>query len=261
MAFGLQAKEVLASFDFSQEDWTLIGLPVHNYKKLPIQTDLGAFMISDKEVLNQIKSLWNLTTTYDDKCDYHYTLKLYRGNTLVESIGLNLHCGYLTLDGLSYAFERKHFDIFIHQAKPIDWSRITFSKADRMRKAIKTLSKQSDVYWYEDVTPYLYPGYFGISVGNLAWNVELDSLDSVIKAKLASESNSQAFYVKRHFEGYYNGRKYVRYLVNCAEEFSFHFPPERTLLNWRSHFQQADSIRLVAMGVDEKKYRKIMTNE
>ncbi|MEZ4686113.1 MAG: hypothetical protein R3B47_08620 [Bacteroidia bacterium] len=258
---SLQARKVLEDFNFREGEWALVGVPLHNYNQLPIQEELGAFILKDVAALVQLQYTWDLSPTFENKCDYHYALKFYKNGELVETIKLNLHCGYLTRDGFSYEFHKQHFSTFKLQAKPVTWSRITFGTVERMKSAISKLSAEPDIYFYEDPNPFKYPGFFTISVNNLPWNTNVDSVDAVVKSALLSESGREDFYVKRQYHYVQGDVMYVRYLVNCDQSFSENIPEEKQILTWRSHFQVVDSVRLVAIGVDEKRYRRIMKDE
>lgn len=252
---------ILEDFDFTDGSWALVGVPLHNYNLSPIQQDLGAFVMKGASALTQLKYAWNLETTFEDNCDYHYALKFYKNGVLVETMKLNLHCGYVTRDGLSYAFHANHFETFKLKSKPISWSRITFGTEERMKLAISKLSQEPDIYFYEDPNPYKYPGFFTISVNNLPWNTRIDSIDRVVIEALEGQSGREDFYLKRQYHYVEGDVMFVRYLVNCDESFSGDVPEEKQILSWRSHFQMADSVRLVAIGVDEKRYRRIMRDK
>ncbi|MFK7969793.1 MAG: hypothetical protein AB8F95_05465 [Bacteroidia bacterium] len=259
--FGVQARQVLTGFDFDEGNWALVGVPLHNYQDIPIQQELGAFILKNASELKQIQTNWNLETTFEDNCDYHYALKFYKDGNLVETVKLNLYCGYLTRDGLSYRFQEKHFETFKQKAKPINWSRITFGTVERMKQAISKLSKQPDVYFYDDPNPYKYPGFFTISVNNLPWDTNVDSVDQVVRKALEGEAGRTDFYLARQYYYVRGDIMFVRYLVNCDESFSSEVPDEKQVLTWRSHFQAADSVRLVAIGVSKKRYKRIMRDD
>ncbi|MDB4286067.1 hypothetical protein N9933_02075 [bacterium] len=255
---SLFGKKILGDLNFQEGKWAIVGIPLHNYKFLPIQSELGTFIIKNKDAISRIQYNWDLEPTFEDKCDYHYSLKFYKDNILVRTVKLNLFCGYLTWDGLSYEFGPINFEEFKASSNEIEWSRITFSDLNLLEKAVKTLDSKSNVYWYEDVSPYYYPGYFMVGVNRLPWNVNMDSLDREIHTMVATRSSSDAFYLKKYFHVIRNDRMYVRYLVNCSEEFSYLFPREDQYLQWRSHLHGRDSVRIVAIGVDQEKYRRLM---
>lgn len=253
----LLAEKVLAPFDFSQGDWALIGVPLHNYKSLPIQKELGTFVTKDQAFMRQIQEEWDLDMTFEDKCDYHYALKIYRDKELISTIKLNLHCGYLTADGLSYEFAPAEFERFKQHAKPISWSRVSFADLDLLKEAIQRLDKTRDVYWYEDVKPYKYPGYFMFSVNGLPWSANLDSLYTEVDEQIRQASNSHQFYLQKYYHVIRGDNMFVRYIVNCDERVSRKVQLSQTL-GWRSHLSGRDSLRVVAIGLDEERYWKIM---
>jgi len=153
----LQAKRVLEGLDFQQGEWAMIGVPLHNYKALPIQEELGTFITRDKGFMKKLKESWDFPLTLDNSCDHHYSLKIYQDGRLVRTLEMNLHCGYVTLEGLSYSLDPSEFDRFRRSSQSIPWSRITFNDPSMLKDAIEVLEKQKDVFWYEDVSPYKYP--------------------------------------------------------------------------------------------------------
>ncbi len=255
--FTTSAKKVIEDLDFDTGDWALIGVPLHNYKSLPIQRDLGTFITKDRAFMQQIQQSWDLALTFEDKCDYHYALKFYREGELINTIKLNLHCGYLTSDGFSYSFNPSEFERFKQHAKPISWSRISFGDLDLLKKAIQRLDKTKGVYWYEDIDQYRYPGYFMLSVNGLPWSSNLDSLHTTIQAQIQAQVNSDRFYLKKYYHVFRYDYIHVRYIVNCEESLAKRVEMKQAL-GWRSHLAGRDSVRIVAIGVDEQKYWKIM---
>ena len=39
--------------DFSSGDWALVGVPVHNYRMMPIQEELGTFVTKDVKPISR----------------------------------------------------------------------------------------------------------------------------------------------------------------------------------------------------------------
>ena len=255
---SLSAKQILSDLNFGSGKWVVIGVPVHNYKSLPVQEELGTFIMKDLNLMKSIQKSWDLDLTFEDKCDYHYALKFYQNSQLIRTVKLNLHCGYLTFDGLSYDFDPARFGEFKQSATAIDWSRISFGDLDLLKLAIRTLDDKPNVFWYEDVYPYTYSGYFMIGVNNLPWNASLDSLDQEVYQGIRLTTNQDNFYLKKYFHVVRGDKLFVRYLVNCEEQFAQTFPVENQYLKWRSHLQGTDSVRVVAIGINQSRYQRIM---
>lgn len=255
------SKAVLEDLNLANGDWVIIGIPVHNYRAVPVQKDLGTFITKDLSLMKSIQQSWDLDLTFEDKCDYHYALKFYKDDVLMHTIKLNLYCGYLTSDGFSYEFAPQRFDEFKSHAKPIDWSRISFADLSLLKIAIETLETKSEIYWYDDVQPYKYSGYFMVAVNGLPWNANIDSLDRAMQQKLATEVKGDDFYLKKYFHIVRGGKLYVRYMVNCDPFMAQRIAPEQRYLPWRSHLEQTDSVRIVAIGLNQERYRKIMTKQ
>jgi hypothetical protein len=258
LASPVSAIPVLNGLGFDSGDWAIIGVPVHNYQALPVQRDLGTFITRDMGLMKKIQKDWDLESTFEDKCDYHYALKFYRNGELMRTVKLNLHCGYLTWDGMSYEFNPVRFEEFRTAARPIDWSRISFADLSLVKQAIHALDTDPNVYWYDDVYPYTYPGYFMLAVNNLPWNANLDSLDVAVKKNLVGEIASNNFYLKKYFHVVRNDKLYVRYMVNCESQIANRVSPQMRYLKWRSHLQEADSVRIVAIGINQGRYQKLM---
>ncbi len=257
----LDGKAILQDLNFEQGNWVVIGIPVHNYRAVPVQKDLGTFIAKDISLMQRVRQSWDLDPTYEDKCDYHYSLKFYKDDILVRTVKLNLFCGYLTWDGLSYEFDPSKFNDFKSHAKPIDWSRISFADLDLLKRAVETLESKPDIYWYDDVMPYKYSGYFMLAVNNLPWNADIDSLDNAMQSQLVTEIKNDDFYLKKYFHVVRGDKMFVRYMVSCDPFLAQRVAPEQRYLPWRSHLDQTDSVRIVAIGLNQERYRKIMSKE
>lgn len=256
----LHAEAVMGDFDFSEGNWALIGVPVHNYQLLPVQTELGTFVTEDRELLKTLQRRWHFDMTFDDKCDYHYALKLYRDGELMTTYKLNLHCGYITYDGFSYTFPIGEFDLLRDQSRRIPWSRIRFDDPETLKRAIRRLETSEDVYWYDDVEQYMFPGYFMISVNNLPWNADRDSVHREISQYIFELTHSDQFYLKEYYYLVQDGNMYIRYLINCDEQLARMFGEQHSaFFRWRSHFQEANgTVSILALGVDESRFRYLM---
>lgn len=255
----MQAEKIIGDLDFTKGDWAMVGVPLHNYKKLPIQEELSTFISKDISLMQEIQQGWDLEMTFEDKCDYHYALKFYNGRELVRTITLNLYCGYATYDGLSYDFNPKEFERLKKGSSKIPWSRISFSEMGLMKKAIKMLNGTDGVYWYEDVEQYKYGGSFMLTIGNMSWNSNLDSLQQAVENRVYQLGQNSQFHVQEYYHQIIDGKLKVRYIVSCEEELAKTLQARSGVyLPWRSHLYNKDKVSILAIGIDENKYWRLM---
>ncbi|MEL6676095.1 MAG: hypothetical protein AAFR61_28065 [Bacteroidota bacterium] len=256
---SLFAAKIIGDLDFNQGNWAIVGVPMHNYNMLPIQKELSTFISKDKGLMQDIQKRWDLEMTFEDKCDYHYSLKFYRNQELVRTVNLNLHCGYATYDGLSYTFNPDEFNRFKASAQEIPWSRISFSDLGKLKKAVNTLERSEEIYWYDDIKPYEYGGFFMLTVGDLAWNTNLDSLHQAVRQKLSSYGRSPDFYLKMYYYLVQGDYMTVRYFINCDQPFASRVNKNAQMyMPWRSHLHNKDQVSIVAIGVDENRYWRLI---
>lgn len=254
-----KADKVLGDVDFSSGEWVMIGVPIHNYQYLPIQQELGTFICKDLSFMKELQRAWDLEYTDADKCDYHYSIKLYKDKEVFRTYTLNLHCGYLTYDGLSYTFDPQLFSRFKAYAKPVDWSRINFENEEMLKKAVSTLTKTPDVYWYDDVSQYKYKGYLNMFYNNIPWDANQDSMLEVVAAEVRAKAGNEDFYVQQ--KGYtLNGDYiYISYQINCDESNAKKIAKHPNIsTKWKAHMEKGSIIRVVAIGVNESRYKKLM---
>ena len=255
------AHKVIGDLDFSSGQWALVGIPVHNYRMLPIQSSLSTFITKDKAFIREIQGRWDLEMTFEDKCDYHYELKFYRNGHLQRTLKVNLHCGYVTYDGLSYSFSPSEFERFRAFANPIDWSRISFGDIGMLKRAIKALDTSPGVYWYDDVKQYYYSGFFLLSVNGLPWNANLDSLYQAVQVQVRQTVKSDNFYLQKYYHTIRGDHMFVRYIVNCESPLASRYKVNNKYMGWRSHLAGKDSVRVVAIGVNRKRYWQLVDQD
>ncbi|RMG54958.1 MAG: hypothetical protein D6722_28420 [Bacteroidetes bacterium] len=253
----LSAEHVLGGLNFHTGNWTMVGVPVHNYRMLPVQQDLGTFISQDRQLMTQLQQSWDLEPTYEDNCDYHYTLKFYQDGILRQTMSLNLYCGYITHEGLSYRFSSDEFERLRISAQPAKWSRITFGDMGVLKRAIEVLEDAPGVYWYDDVQQYRFSGYCMLNVTGLPWNTDVDSLRHVVANRVRMFTGRDDFYLQEYFRIIRGDELQVRYTLNCEQDLA-HLLTGRTYMNWRSHLANQDSVRIVAIGIDEQAYRRLM---
>jgi hypothetical protein len=260
LSFSLvKADKILNDLELNSGEWVMVGVPIHNYQLMPIQQELGTFICKDVSFMREIQKQWDFEYTNEDKCDYHYAIKFYHNKQIVKTITLNLHCGYVTNDGLSYTFDPTIFNRFKQVSKPVDWSRISFEDDAVLKKAIKTLSVTNDVLWYEDVQPYQYKGYFTMSYSRLPWDVDLDSLHKEVENEVKSKTGNKEFYVQLKGYSVENDNMYVSFQVNCNEELAKKANKiPATATKWKAHLEKGQKLYVVAIGLNETKYRKLM---
>ncbi|MEM6345740.1 MAG: hypothetical protein AAF927_17740 [Bacteroidota bacterium] len=253
----ISAKTILADLALYSGDWALVGVPLHNYQLIPIQQELGTFITTNKSLLTKLQSNWDFEPTLEDDCDYHYSLKFYQDKQLVKTVLLNLHCGYVTVEGRSYRFFPEDFEELKNKANAISWSRISFGDLDVLKKAINTLNNSPEVYWYEDVKQYEYDGFFMLNLNNLPWNTDLDSLQERLQYAIERKTGSTDFYLQEYFHIVQGEKMSARYLVNCDEDTGDRLAAY-AMVPWRSHLHNRDSVRILAIGLDRRKYKKLM---
>ncbi|MEZ4775395.1 MAG: hypothetical protein R3D00_19580 [Bacteroidia bacterium] len=251
------AKKIISDLDFNRGDWAMVGVPLHNYKQLPIQKELSTFVSKDMDMMREIQRTWDFEQTFEDKCDFHYSLKFYRNGELVRTLNLNLYCGYITYDGMSYEFNPVEFERFRNNSSSIAWSRISFADLELLRKAIYTLDKADDVYWYDDVKQYTYPGFIVVSIDGLSWNTDMDSLFYVVEKKVVERAGTNQFYLQKYFHVIRGDDMYAKYLINCTPEVAARLE-QYADYPWRSHLHNRDSVSILAIGIDRNRYWKLM---
>ncbi|MCI4669164.1 MAG: hypothetical protein MRZ79_13595, partial [Bacteroidia bacterium] len=87
---NLQARQVLEGLNFQDGNWAIIGVPLHNYKSLPIQEELGTFITKDKSFMQRLQDAWDFPLTLSNDCDHHYALKIYNNGKLMRTLEMNL---------------------------------------------------------------------------------------------------------------------------------------------------------------------------
>jgi len=254
---SLRADRILSNLDFSSGDWSVIGVPIHNVQMLPVQSELGTFVLKDKGLMNRMKQQWDLNMTFQDKCDYHYELKFYRNGDLKRTLKVNLVCATLYDDGLSYSFSPQLFEEIRKIAKPVDWSRISFGNLDVLRKAIRVLDNTPGIYWYKDIQPYRYSGYFMIRVLGIPWEEDIETVHTNVHDMVQERIQSQDFYLQEFLTTVVNDKRAVKYYVYCEKHLADRYGSGQ-YIPWRTHFTGKDSIQIVAIGVDIRKYMQLM---
>ncbi len=260
----VKAEPIFKDINFDDGTWAMVGVPLHNYQKLPIQEEMGTFICEDIAFMKEVQKSWALEYTNEDKCDYHYSLKLYKNGDIEQTVMINLYCGYLTSDGLSYSFNPALFSRFKAVSKPVSWSRISFQDSEVAIKSITKLDRAKGVYWYEDINPYLFKGSLGMAFNNIPYDANRDSLKKSIEATIRTQTGSADFYlVERGYTmpEYDNGMLYISYTLNCNENIAKKLEKNPNVtFGWKPHLNKGEPIRVVAIGVDEKRYKSLIEN-
>jgi hypothetical protein len=256
----LHAKKVLESLDFSTGRWVMIGVSLHNYQPLPIQSEVGTFIVKEPVVLKKIQDKWDFEEKYDDFCDYHYALKFYQNGELQLTLRANLHCNYITLGGFSYEYSQAQFEEFKMYFTPIRWSRIRYENMDLLQKAMGKLDKAPGVYWYGDVQQYNFKGQFLIEQNGVPWNADRDSLAAEMTDRIREKMGGDDFYVDVwawYLSDDWNTMD-LRFNVYCDEPFYKKYKEDNVLIGWRSHLSEQNFIQIVVIGLNKEEYFKLM---
>ena len=260
IAANLQARQLLSHLDFSKGKWEMIGVSLHNYALLPIQDDLGAFILNDTSVLRKIKDEWIFEEKFQDYCEYHYALKFYKDGELVETLRANLLCNYISLGGLSYEFSEESFLKYRQWFRKVKWSRIRFRDIDILQTSVYKLDGLPEVYWYGDVKQYSFDGTFIVSMDNLPWNSNRDSLVQAVSQQISRTYLRDDFYVQVYcwYMSEDLEKMSIRFNVFCNEDFFRHYKGEDVLARWRSHFSEQNFVQIVVIGLNQEDYYEAM---
>lgn len=260
LAGQLSARKVLSGLNFSEGEWKMVGVSLHNYHNLPIQEKLGTFILRDKQILQKMQMDWDFEEKFDDYCDYHYAFKFYQNGNLVRTLRANLLCNYISLGGLSYEFTQSDLLAFRRYFKPIRWSRIRFKDPELLKVAIHELEVLDDVYWYGDVKQYEFNGFFMTGVDSLPWNANRDSVADAITNQLALDLGRDDFYfnVSHWYMTDDLNYMHLRFRIYCPEDFYKSYPRKDVLASWRSQYSSQSFIQIMVIGLNKKDYYNAM---
>lgn len=256
------ARKLLDHLNLESGHWVMVGVSLHNYKILPIQEELGTFIVKDIYTLTQIKEEWEFEEKYDDYCDFHYAMKFYRNGQLMETMLVNLHCNYITIAGLSYEFNEDIFRKHEEHFQRTKWSRIRFSDLDMLKGAVEELDLLRGIYWYGDVKQYNFKGNFMMGLDHIPWDSNRDSLVEVVTDRIAALTNREDFYVSTHV--WYLSDDFeemtIRFNVFCNDDFfeDYRKVDDEWLASWRNHFSEQSFVQIVVIGLNKRDYFRIM---
>ncbi|MCS7152750.1 MAG: hypothetical protein N2253_02735 [Bacteroidia bacterium] len=247
---------VLGGLDFSQGEWSLVGVSLPNYAPHPLQQRFSAFIVQDKSILQAMQSLWEGQTFYEDYCDYHYVLKLYRGRRLIKTLKVNLRCGYITEGVFSYTFSPEWLERFAGSFRPIHWSRVWFRQNENLRNAVRALLEAPEVFFYEEPEPYLYGGRFIIALDSLHWRIDRDSLYRTVKAQIERAFPPGKAYVRPYF--FFMDDKallHFRFEVFCEkQDYEKYGKSLQVSVGWQPHIGPGEAKRLILIGINRERF-------
>ncbi|MCS7188813.1 MAG: hypothetical protein RMJ66_04890 [Bacteroidia bacterium] len=247
---------LLGGINFDEGEWTLIGVSVPNYAPHPLQQRFSAFIVQDKAVLKQMQSLWQGRPFYEDYCDYHYVLKLYRGRRLYKTLKVNLKCNYITEGVFSYSFSAEWLERFAISFRPVMWSRVWFRRNESLRPAVSALLEAPDVYFYEEPEPYLFEGKCVIAVDSLHWLVNRDSLYQAVRKQVEKVFPSGKTFVRPYF--FFLDDKsllHFRFEVFCdRKDFEVYGKQLPLSVRWQPHIQSGEAKQLILIGVNRERF-------
>jgi hypothetical protein len=257
----LKAEKILAEYNFSEGNWEMIGITLHNYHPVDLQKTLGTFIIKDKETILKIQENWDFDAYYSEHCDYHYALKLYKDQELVQTLRVNLHCNYISTGIFTYQFDPELLAALKSKAVPISWSRIRFQDITNMRIAIRKLKSEKDVYMYHDVKPYEYDGYFVIGKNNLDWGANKDSIQKIVVQQLIEALGTDHFYIQPFLMHMTETDKMaLRFEVYCDEHIAKKYEYDDITAEWRSHTAYNDFLQLIVIGTNKERFMQIVSS-
>lgn len=258
----VKAKQLLADLNLDSGTWELVCISVYNHNPSKLQQRLGTFVIQNKRVLKDIQQTWDFAGMYDDHCDYHFVIKLYRDKELMKTFRVNVVCNYISEGVFSYEFNPDLLLVHETYHQKLPWSLVRYKTLQGLRNALPFLEEAHQVYIYQDIKPYLHDGYFILATEDLPWNVDRDSILKSIQNQLRSKLTHDRFYVVPYIF-FMNEKEQIslRFIVYCSEADAKKWGGRQVQANWRSHQDNrdlGDLFELVVIGVDDQNYYKIV---
>jgi hypothetical protein len=253
-------RPLLADLDLSKGEWEVVGIPLYNHQMVPEQKQYGTFTLKDIAALREMQQTWNFEPMYDDYCDYHYVLKVYRDRVLVKTLRINLACQYISEGMFSYRFDAQL--LFKHQASfiPTHWATAQYSNLGVLRRALKTLEPLPQIRVYQDVKPFAYDGFFVVRTEAYPWHINRDSVLQMVQKRIAKTLGSTDFYVVPYLL-FINAdwQLTFRYEVFCNRSLGEGYTEADKTVNWRSHlFTFDDTIMVTYIGVNKAEYSHLL---
>jgi len=263
LAVQVKAEYLLSDLNFDVGSWEVVGVSLHNYAAVPLQQEIGTFVLRNVDAMKQMQQEWNLSPTYEDHCDYHYVLKFYRDKQLVKSLKINLQCNYITAGAMSYGFDPqllvKHQD-FLRQTP---WSFVRYTDLTKLRNAMTKLKSTPNIYIFQDVRPYEYDGVFTLRTDGHAWNVNRDSLRTEMEKQVKQLSGNDNFYLVPYLLFMDNNWKLsFRFDVYCNEDLYTNYATQakkNVSVKWQRHFAiPNDFVIVTIVGLNQDMYNKLI---
>jgi len=253
-------RQVLADLDFTSGKWEMVGVSLSNYHLLPIQDELGTFMVRERHVLEKAQTAWDFEEKFDDYCDYHYSLKFYKDGALQKTLLVNLLCNYITADGLSFEFSEEDLLPYKRYFRTVRWSRIRFQDIDLLQKSVDVLDRVPTVYWYSDVQQYNFNGEFSITIDDLPWDANREAVIAEITDQLRTEMGREDFYITTKYWLLSDDfeKMTLRLNVFCDESFYNAYQEPNVITTWRNHFSEQSFVQIMVIGMNQKEYFKYM---
>lgn len=253
---AVSAKQLLADLDLGSGRWEMVGVALTNYQPLEIQDKIGTFIMSDPMAIRQIQQKWDFEETFEDYCEYHYALKFYKNGDLQKTLRVNLKCNYITDEAYSYHFTQREFTEFQRYFKPIRWSRIRFSDLELLKTAVAQLDRMPGVYWYGDVKQYNFKGEFEVTVDELPWNVNRDSLVHELTEIMRDRTGRDDFYITQNYWLLDDAWEKMSLKLNvyCDESFFKAYNMGGVVTNWRNHLSEQSFVQIVVIGMNKEEY-------
>jgi hypothetical protein len=257
---AVKAERLLGDLDFTQGKWVMVGVSLHNYHPLPIQEQIGTFIMADSYIMKQIQQKWDFEEVFEDYCDYHYALKIYQDGNLVRTFKVNLLCDYISMDGMSYQYSEREFIEFRRYFKPIKWSRIRFRDLDLLKASVIKLDNIPNVYWYGDVKQYNFKGSFSCGIDHLPWNADKDSVIAAFSEQIVKETGREDFYANLKYWLVSEDLEWMdlRLNVYCDEDFFKKYKRNNVITDWRNHFSEQSFVQIVVIGLNQEDYYRAM---
>lgn len=260
ISLGSQARELLTDLDFTSGKWEMVGVSLTNYREMPIQEELGTFIVRERHVLEKFQNEWDFEEKFDDYCDYHYALKFYKNGELQKTMLVNLLCNYITANGLSFEFSDADLIKYKRYFRTVRWSRIRFSDLDLLQKSVDVLDAVPTVYWYSDYQQYNFSGEFSVTVNNLPWDANRDSVINVVSTDLSKKMGREDFYITTKYWLLSDDfeKMTLRLNVFCDESFYESYTDNNVITTWRNHFTEQSFIQIMVIGMSRKEYYSYM---
>jgi hypothetical protein len=256
-----KAYKILSQFHFEQGFWEVAGVKLYNHRMHPIQEELSTFVIKDKDILKKLQQEWEVTPFFEDYCEWHYALKFYCNNKLIKTLKINLYCNYITDGVISYTFKPDFLTKYKLYYKKLPWASVGFTNLQQLRKTIRLLEKKNGVYFYHDLKPYDYDGYFALGVNGLDWGINRDSVVKMVYNKVYAYTGSKDFYVEPYYS-FMDNKELIcmRFHIYCNQDFAAIYQQKdpNIVASWRSHLDFRDpgeEIELVVIGLTKAELR------